>query len=106
MNDFTPLTGAPARPDQDQLPRQWNFSSQKKENEVLPLIFVNVLFLATQEPLWKKEYSGSEIIQDPFVIGVARQLHSAFTTCCFSIVNRARRKTTSAPGQCSQGRLI
>lgn len=63
----------------------------KKKNEVLPLILVNVLFLATPGAIMEKKISWPLNHSSPFVIGARRQRIRGFAACCFSIVTKPRR---------------
>lgn len=62
----------------------------KKKNEVLPLILVNVLFLATPGAIMEKKNILALNHSSPFVTGGMRQLICGFMSCCFPVVTGPR----------------
>lgn len=62
----------------------------KKKNEVLPLILVNVLFLATPGAIMEKKNILALNHSSPFVMGVMRELTHAFMSCRLSVATEPR----------------
>lgn len=81
-----------ARPDQDQLPRRWNFSSRKKEKWGFAINFSKCTIPGDS----RSHYGEKNILvlnhSSLFVIGAMRQLIRGFISCCFWIVTEPSGK--------------
>lgn len=75
----------------------------KKKNEVLPLILVNVLFLATPGAIMGKKNILASNHSSPFVMGAMRQLIRGFMSCCFFNSYRAQGKPPQPQDRVTNG---